>query len=103
MLQQDFPDDFVLSMNEMHSVREFVEKSFAVKGITIKWVGEYLDEVGCCSNSGRILIKVSEKYFRPAEVDILIGDSAKARTLLEWKPKITFDELVKEMVDADCK
>ena len=98
MLQQDFPEDFVLSTNEMHSVREFVEKSFAVKGITIKWVGEYLDEVGCCSKSGRVLIKVSQKYFRPAEVDLLIGDSTKARTLLGWEPSISFDKLVEEMV-----
>jgi len=98
MMQQDNPDDFVLSMNEMHSVREFVEKSFAVKGITIKWVGEYLDEVGCCSKSGRVLIKVSEKYFRPAEVDLLIGDSTKARTLLGWEPSTSFDKLVEEMV-----
>lgn len=98
MLQQDNPDDYVISMNETHSVREFVEKAFAVKGINIKWFGEGINELGYCSKSGRVLIKVSQKYFRPAEVDILIGDSTKARTLLGWEPKITFDKLVEEMV-----
>lgn len=98
MLQQDNPDDYVISMNETHSVREFVEKAFAIKGITIKWFGEGINELGYCSKSGRVLIKVSQKYFRPAEVDILIGDSTKARTLLGWEPKITFDKLVEEMV-----
>jgi len=102
MLQQDNPDDFVLSTNEFHSVREFVEKSFALKGFNIEWKGTGLDEIGYDKNTGRELIFVSEKYFRPAEVEELLGDSTKARTELGWVPKISFDMLVKEMVDNDC-
>jgi len=103
MLQQDKPDDYVLSTNEYHSVREFVEKSFALKGFDILWKGEGLNEIGYDKNSGRELIFVSEKYFRPAEVEELLGDSTKARTELGWKPEITFDQLVVEMVENDCK
>ena len=101
MLQQETADDFILSTNEYHSVREFVEKSFALKGFTILWRGEGLDEVGYDANSGRELVFVSPKYFRPAEVDELLGDSTKARTILGWTPKYTFAELVKEMVESD--
>jgi len=102
MLQQDKPDDFVLSTNEFHTVREFVEKAFALKGFDIKWKGEGLNEVGYDANSGRELIFISEKYFRPAEVDELLGDSSKAKRVLGWCAKTSFDDLVKEMVDADC-
>lgn len=102
-MQQDKPDDYVLSTNEFHSVREFVEKSFALKGFDIKWKGEGINEIGYDSNTGRELIFVSEKYFRPAEVEELLGDSTKARTELGWYPKCTFDELVQEMVENDCK
>ena len=103
ILQADKPDDYVLSTNEFHSVREFIEKSFSLKGFNIKWKGTGVDEVGYDENTGRILIKVSEKYFRPAEVEELLGDSTKARTELGWKPEYSFDELVKEMVEQDCK
>jgi len=103
ILQADKPDDYVLSTNEFHSVREFIEKSFALKGINIKWEGEGVDEVGYDKNTGKILIRVSEKYFRPAEVEELLGDSTKARTELGWTPEYSFDELVKEMVEQDCK
>ena len=103
MLQQDTPEDYVLSTNEFHSVREFVEKSFALKGFNIIWKGEGLNEIGYDLNTGRELIFVSEKYFRPAEVEELLGDSTKARTNMGWLPKFTFDELVQEMVDNDCK
>lgn len=102
LLQQDTPDDYVLSTNEFHSVREFVEKSFALRGFDIAWKGEGLNEIGYDKNSGRELIFVSEKYFRPAEVEELLGDSTKARTQLGWEPKYTFDMLVQEMVDCDC-
>ena len=101
MLQQDTADDYILSTNEYHSVREFVEKSFALKGFSIKWRGEGLDEVGYDAISGRELVFVSSKYFRPAEVDELLGDSTKARTVLGWTPKYTFTELVKEMVESE--
>lgn len=102
MLQHDTPDDYILSTNEMHSVREFVKKTFALRGFDIKWKGEGLNEVGYDSITGRELIFVSEKYFRPAEVEELLGDSTKARTILGWKPDTTFDDLVKEMVDNDA-
>ncbi len=102
MLQQDQPDDYVLATNEYHSVREFVEKSFALKGFHIKWKGTGLNEIGYDENTGKELIFVNEKYFRPAEVDELLGDSTKARTNLNWIPTTSFDDLVQEMVDNDC-
>ena len=103
MLQQDKPDDYVLSTNEFHSVREFIEKSFALKGFNILWKGSGVDEIGYDKNTGKELIFVSEKYFRPAEVEELLGDSTKARTELGWKPIYSFDMLVEEMVEKDCK
>ena len=103
ILQVDKPDDYVLSTNEFHSVREFIEKSFALKGFNIKWKGTGLDEIGYDENTGRELIFVSDKYFRPAEVEELLGDSTRARTELGWVPQYSFDDLVKEMVDEDCK
>jgi GDPmannose 4,6-dehydratase len=102
MLQADTPDDYVVSTNEYHTVREFVERAFALKGFDIQWKGAGLDEIGYDANTGRELIFISEKYFRPAEVDELLGDSTKARTVLGWSPKCTFDELIAEMVEADC-
>jgi GDPmannose 4,6-dehydratase len=102
MLQADEPKDYVLSTNEFHSVREFIEKAFLLKGYHIKWKGEGLNEIGYDVNSGKELIFVSEKYFRPAEVDELLGDSTKARNELGWTPKYSFDDLVKEMVEHDC-
>ena len=102
MLQVDKPDDYVLSTNEFHSVREFIEKAFALKGFNIKWKGEGLDEIGYDEITGRELIIIDERYFRPAEVEELLGDSTKARTELGWKPNYSFDDLVKEMVDLDC-
>ena len=101
MLQQEIPDDFVLSTNEYHSVREFVEKSFALKGFQIKWRGTGVNEVGYDEITGRELVFISDKYFRPAEVEELLGDSTKARTELGWVPRCSFEELVKEMVEAD--
>ena len=103
ILQQEKPDDYVLSTNEFHSVREFVEKAFKLKGFNIKWKGEGINEIGYDENTGKELIFVSEKYFRPAEVEELLGDSTKARTILGWKPEYTFDKLVEEMVLEDCK
>lgn len=103
MLQVDSPDDFVLSTNEFHSVREFIEKAFELRGFDIKWKGKGLDEIGYDKNTGRELIFISEKYFRPTEVDELLGDSTKARTKLNWQQNYSFDMLVKEMVDHDCE
>ena len=102
MLQTEKPDDYVLSTNEYHSVRDFVEKAFALKGFNLKWRGTGINEVGYDETSGRELVVVSDKYFRPAEVEELLGDSTKARLELGWTPRHSFDELVKEMVDADC-
>jgi GDPmannose 4,6-dehydratase len=102
MLQQDKPDDYVLSTNEYHSVREFVERAFALRGFDIKWKGEGANEVGYDVSTGRELVFILEKYFRPSEVEELLGDSTKARTELGWEPIYTFDELVREMVENDC-
>lgn len=102
ILQCDDPDDFVLCTDSCHTVREFVEKSFALKGFNIQWKGDGLNEVGYDINTGRELITISDEYFRPAEVDLLIGDSTKAKRKLGWELKCTFDELIKEMVETDC-
>ena len=101
MLQQDEPDDYVLATNEFHSVREFVEEAFKLKGFNIKWKGEGINEIGYDEDTGRELIFVAEKYFRPAEVDELLGDSSKAKEKLGWEPKIDFKSLVKIMVEYD--
>ena len=104
MVQRDVPDDYVLATGECHSVREFVEVSFEHVGVKIKWVGEAgtADEVGVdASDESRVLVKIDPKYYRPTEVDLLVGDAAKARRDLGWKPKITFKKLATEMVDAD--
>jgi GDPmannose 4,6-dehydratase len=105
MLQKDdqsAADDYVLSTNEYHSVREFVEKAFFLKGIKIGWKNEGLNEIGFATDTGKEYVVISEKYFRPTEVDELLGDSTKARKELGWKPSISFDELVREMVQEDC-
>lgn len=102
ILQADKPDDYVLSTNEFHSVREFIEKSFSMRGFDLRWKGTGVDEIGYDYNNGRELIHISDKYFRPAEVEELLGDSTKARTELGWEPQYSFDQLVKEMVDHDC-
>lgn len=103
MLQQDEADDYVISMNEYHSVREIVEKSFALKGFDIEWRGEGIDEKGYDKNTDKLLVEISEKYFRPTEVDELLGDSTKARTELNWIPKYSFDDILNEMVEYDSK
>ena len=101
ILQQDEPDDYVLASGESHSVREFVEHAFAHVGRSIVWKGAGVDEVGVDRRSGEILVKVDPRYFRPTEVEILQGDSGKARQRLGWRPSVGFDALVKEMVEED--
>lgn len=101
MLQQDKPEDFVIATGETRSVREFVEASFRHIGKEIEWRGSGVDEVGVEKGTDIVRVKVNSKYFRPTEVDLLLGDSTKARTLLGWKPKCSFDELVKDMMDSD--
>jgi len=104
MLQQDEPDDYVLATNETHSVREFVEKAFKHAGVIIKWKGPTgtVDEIGVEEgNEDRILVKIDPEYFRPTEVELLLGDATKAKNQLGWEATTSFDQLVKEMVDAD--
>lgn len=101
MMQQDKPGDYVVATNEIHSVREFIEESFKVVDIPIKWEGEGLNEVG--KYNDKIVVKVNPKFYRPAEVDQLIGDYSKAEKELSWKPKIKFKELVKLMVNSDLE
>ena len=102
ILQQDEPEDFVLATGEKHTVREFIEKAFALKNIFISWKGQGVNEIGYDKNTGKEYIFINEKYYRPAEVDLLIGDPTKAKTKLEWEITTTFDELVKKMVTQDC-
>jgi len=103
MLQQPTADDFVIATNEAHSVREFVEASFAHTGVTIAWTGTGVDEVGTDAATGVVRVRVSEKYYRPAEVEFLLGDPAKAKAQLGWVPEITFAALCSEMVAADLQ
>ncbi len=102
MLQIEKPDDFVLATNKSYSVREFIEIAFGLKGFNIKWKGSGVNEIGYDSNTGRELIFISEKYFRPSEVNALLGDYSKARKILKWEPTISFEQLVEDMVNTDC-
>ena len=103
ILQQGKPDDYVLATGETRTVREFVELAFAVANYRIGWKGEGVGEIGVDAKTGRTLVEIDPKYFRPTEVDILLGDSSKARDVLGWKPTVPFSELVKEMVADDLK
>jgi GDPmannose 4,6-dehydratase len=103
ILQQPTGDDYVLATGEMHAVREFVELAFAEVGRTIAWKGEGVDEVGLDAKTGQVLVSIDERYFRPTEVDELLGDPSKARAKLDWHHKTTFRELVAEMVASDRK
>lgn len=103
MLQQNEPDDYVLATQEQHSVREFVELAFGYCGIELDWQGSGLDEKGVDKSKGRVLVDVHPKYFRPTEVDNLMGDFTKARTQLGWSPKTSFKELVEMMVKHDLR
>jgi GDPmannose 4,6-dehydratase len=101
MLQQPEPDDYVLATGETHSVREFVERAFDQIGMAIEWRGKGADEKGVDAHSGRVLVEVDPRYFRPTEVDLLIGDPSKARSKLGWQHKTSFEQLVAEMVASD--
>ena len=101
ILQHPEPEDFVLATGETRSVREFVELAFAHVGRTIEWQGEGVDEKGLDAKTGHCLIEIDPRYFRPTEVEFLLGDASKAKTKLGWTPKIKFAELVREMMDAD--
>jgi GDPmannose 4,6-dehydratase len=103
MLQQDEPDDYVIATGEQHSVREFVEVAGAELGMRIEWRGTGVDECGIDAKSGQIVVKVDPRYFRPTEVETLLGDPTKARARLGWRPEHTFRDLVRDMVAADLE
>ena len=103
ILQQDQPEDYVLATNETHTVREFVEKAFAETGVPIRWEGEGSNEKGYDAKTGKLLVDVSEQFYRPAEVELLWGDSTKAEHELGWRRKVGFAELVKMRVAADLE
>lgn len=102
MLQQDRPEDYVLATGEEHSVREFVEASFRRRGLDLEWRGEGVDETGVDRATGRVLVRIHPRYFRPSEVETLLGDASRARREIGWAPRVSFEELVAEMVDADA-
>ena len=101
MVQHDTPSDFVLASGTAYSVREFITIAFAEVDINVEWSGEGVDEIGRDSQSGKIVVRVDPQYFRPTEVDNLLGDATRARQILKWAPQISFSELVKEMVQLD--
>lgn len=103
MLQQDTPDDYVIATGEMHSVREFAELSFKIAGIDIAWEGEKENEKGINKKTGDVVVAVSPAYYRPAEVDQLLGNPAKAKAKLGWEPTVKFEKLVEIMTKADCE
>jgi GDPmannose 4,6-dehydratase len=100
MLQQDVPNDFILATGETHTVREFVELAFKAAGHTVSWSGAGIDEIGT-DETGRVVVRINPKFYRPAEVELLIGNPTKANTELGWKPKISFQEIVTRMVQHD--
>lgn len=103
MLQQDTPDDYVVATNEMHTVREFIEKSFGHVDVEIVWEGEGVDEVGKNKATGDVVVRMDERYYRPCEVEQLLGDPAKAKRQLGWEPQVKFEELVRIMTDGDLR
>lgn len=103
MLQQDKPDDFILSTGEYHSVREFIEESCKYINVDLEWRGCDINEIGIDKKTGKIVVEFDPKYLRPTEVQELLGDSTKAKTILGWEPKVKFKELVKIMMEDDLK
>ena len=103
MLQQDEADDYVIATNETRTVREFVEAAFSKAGMTVEWTGTGVDEVGKDKETGKVIVKINKNFFRPAEVDILLGNPEKAEKVLGWKRDISFDELVERMVKNDME
>ncbi len=101
MLQQNKPDDYVIATNETRTVREFVERAFECVNIAIEWNGEGINEVGIDRSTGKVIVKVNPKFFRPAEVEVLLGNPERAERILGWKREITFAEMVSRMVDYD--
>jgi GDPmannose 4,6-dehydratase len=102
-MQQEQPEDFVIASGEQHSVREFVQIAGSELGMRIEWLGKGVDEQGIDANTGGVVVKVDSRYFRPTEVDTLLGDPSKARQKLGWRVETSFSDLVKEMVEADLQ
>lgn len=104
ILQQEQPDDFVIATGEQHTVRDFTEKAFQAVGITLRWEGKGIEEKGIDVKTGKVLVEVNEKWYRPTDVDNLWGDPTKAKTVLGWNPqKTSYEELVKIMAEHDFK
>ncbi|OGC70476.1 GDP-mannose 4,6-dehydratase, partial [candidate division WWE3 bacterium RIFOXYD1_FULL_40_11] len=103
MLQQETPDDFIISSGETHTVREFCEKAFSLVGINLEWIGEGINEKGIDKKTRNTIVEIDARYFRPTEVDVLLGDNSKARTKLGWSPKTKFDQLIDIMVQEDLR
>ncbi len=103
MLQQEQPDDYVVATNEMHTVREFIEKAFSYVDITVEWEGEGVNEVGKNRATGDVIVRMDERYYRPCEVDQLLGNPEKAKRQLGWEPKVKFEELVQIMTEGDLR
>jgi GDPmannose 4,6-dehydratase len=103
ILQADQADTFILATNRTETVRDFVTMAFKAAGIGVEWKGAAEHETGHCARSGKLLVRVSAKYYRPAEVELLIGDPTKAREQLGWKPETTLEQLCQMMVDADMR
>jgi GDPmannose 4,6-dehydratase len=103
MLQQDSPEDFVLATGKMYTIREFAEKSAPYVGFDIEWKGEGVNEKGIDKKTGKIIIEVDPRYFRPTEVDLLVGNPAKAKEKLGWQTKVDIDQLAKIMMESDKK
>jgi len=101
MMQQDKPDDFCIATGVQYSVREFVNFAWGYLNKTIRWEGEGVNEKGYDSDSGKLIVAVDERYFRPTEVETLVGDPTKAKTILGWTPKITLNEMIDEMMESD--
>ena len=100
-MQLKKPDDFVIATGKQYSVRDFVNNAAKNLGIIIRWTGKGVNEKGIDKKTGKTIVKVGKRCFRPTEVDTLLGDARKARKILKWKPKITFNQMVKEMVESD--
>jgi GDPmannose 4,6-dehydratase len=101
MLQQDKPDDYILATNETHTVREFIDIASKIAGFNIEWKGKGVNEIGIDTNTGKTIISINPEFYRPSEVDILIGSATKAEQSLGWKPKTSFQQLVQLMTEAD--
>jgi GDPmannose 4,6-dehydratase len=103
MLQADEPDTFVLATNRTETVRDFVSMAFKAVDITLNWKGEAEAEQGICAATGKVLVSINPKFYRPTEVDLLIGNPAKAKEVLGWEPKTSLEELCRMMVEADLR